>query len=441
MNIISMDLQLFDIVGRFISCMVTVFIVFQYFDAKYIRVYQSRMIYSGWKILCCLMNLLAYLLDNPVINITFWIFIVSISGKLLYYDEIMNKIRYYLTHITFMLAYSTCEAVGGVLVDAGVKLIHVNQNNSILAFVYTMGSSASAMLLYYLILKRLFVNNETSRIPASQYTIYTIITAYVLVNIGEILFLINHELSDKDYLFLMVDAAFIIFINLYLFHLLDAFAENKDLKYKITLYERQAKSNYDYYAKQVENHRKALAVIHDVRKHMRIVDEYEKLGAQIEKEAYANSFEEMVSPLLIKQYCSNAILNIIINDKQEECEKKGITFQVDISEVSIDFMEPIDITTIFGNILDNAVEACEKVIDKQIHLKIYPFRGLIYVQLSNTFVGEVIWNANGRPLSQKGEQHGIGLENVEKVLQSYNGNIEFSVEQKQFMIEMMFNQM
>lgn len=435
-----MDLQLFDLVGRLISCMVTVFIVFQYFDVKYVRVYQSKMIYTGWKILCCVMNLLAYMLDNPVLNISFWIIIVTISGKFLYYDEVMNKMRYYLTHIVYMLAYSTCEAVGGVLVDAVVRFIHVNQNDSIVAFVSTIGGSASAMLLHYLILKRLFIINEISLISAKQYAIYAIITAYVLVNIGEILFLLNHNLNSMDYLFLLVDAAFIIFINLYLFHLLDAFAENKDLKYKIALYERQAKSNYEYYAKQVENHKKALAVIHDVRKHMRIIDDYERIGAHIEKEAYVDSFEEMVSPLLMKQYCSNAILNMIINDKQEECEKKEILFHIDISDIDIDFMEPIDITTIFGNILDNAVEACEKAVDKQMYFKIYPFNGLIYAQLSNTYTGEIIVNANGRPLSTKGEQHGIGLANVEKVLHKYNGNIEFSLEEHQFIIEIMFNQ-
>ena len=359
---------------------------------------------------------------------------------LFYYDETMNKKKYYFTNIAFMLVYSTCEAVGGVCAEIVILSLNFSQNEFLIEFIFTICGSTSAILLNYLVVKKLFICGKTTRISTGQYAIYAIITAYVLVNVGEILFLVNHELSNKDYLFLIVDGIFIIFINLYLFYLLDAFVENKDLKYRIALYERQAKSNYDYYAKQVENHRKALAVIHDVRKHMQIVEDYEKIGAYIEKEDYVASFEEMISPLLMKRYCDNVILNMIINDKQEKCEKKEITFQVDISEININFMEPIDITTLFGNILDNAVEACEKSLDKQIHLKIYPFNGLIYVQLSNSFEGKIVWDVHGKPLSSKGEQHGIGLENVEKVVHSYNGNIEFSEDGKRFIVEIMMSQ-
>lgn len=75
---------------------------------------------------------------------------------------------------------------------------------------------------------------------------------YILINIGGSLLLLQFELSPKDYVFLLLDALLVIAINLYVFYLLDIFAENKDLKYKLALYEKQAKSNYDYYAKQIE---------------------------------------------------------------------------------------------------------------------------------------------------------------------------------------------
>lgn len=440
MSIYYNSWQLLDVIGKLISCVVTTSIVFQYFDAKYKRTYQSKLLYICWIICCLLANFLLYLLDKPIINIGFWITAITLTGMLFYYDETMNKKKYYLTNIAFMLVYSTCEAVGGVCAEIVILSLNFSQNEFLIEFIFTICGSTAAILLNYLVIKRLFVHGKTAGISAGQYTIYAIITAYVLVNVGEILFLVNHELSNKDYLFLIVDGIFIIFINLYLFYLLDAFVENKDLKYRIALYERQAKSNYDYYAKQVENHRKALAVIHDVRKHMRIVEDYEKMGAYIEKEDYVTSFEEMISPLLMKQYCDNAILNMIINDKQEECEKKEIEFQVDILKIDINFMEPIDITTLFGNILDNAIEACEKSIDKQIHLKISPFNGLIYVQLSNSFEGKIVWDTHGRPLSNKGNEHGIGLENVEKVVHRYNGNIEFLEDGKRFIVEIMMSQ-
>lgn len=439
MNINLVDSQLFDLVGKLLSCMVSVLMVFQYFDTKYIRTYHSRIFYIIVKTICCLINLAVYRLNSPLINISFWLIMVLLVSKCLYYDERSNKVKYYLINIAFILALSTCESVGCILVDTSVKFIGIDQEESIVSFVYTIGGSASAILLYYLILKRLFINEKTKRITVSQYTIYAVITAYVLINIGEILFLIKHELSNKDYVFLMIDAVFLILINLYLFYMLDTYTENKDLKYKLALYERQAQSNYEYYAKQIESQKTAMAVIHDIRKHIRVMEELKQLDTSLEMQSYTDSFENMITPLLVRQYCSNPILNIIINDKVDYCMKNGIRFEVDIQEVLIDYMKPIDITTIFGNILDNAIDASKKADRKEIVLKVHPFNEFIYIQLSNRFSGKIKWSTKGRPLTSKGEQHGIGLENVEKVLRDYNGNMEFSVNEQIFTVEIMIS--
>lgn len=441
MDTLMTNLQLLDYAGSLISCVVTVFIVFQYFDTRYTRLYEFGFIYVGWEISCCLLNFAGYLLNNPLLNITFWISVILITSKVFYYDPVLSKRRYYMMNVAFVFATSVCEAVGGILAETGIRLMHIEieKNESIIGFVYILASATASMLLYYLVLRRLFLPKRADRIPFGQWMIYAVITAYALVNIGEILFLIKHELSDGDYLFLMADGLFIIVVNLYLFSLLDAFAENKDLKCKLILYERQAKSNYDYYAKQMDNHKKALAVIHDVRKHMRIADAYEQRGEADKRKEYADDFEEMIAPLLMFPYCENAILNIIINDKVEYCKKREIAFSVDIREVNIDFMKPIDITTIFGNLLDNAVEACEAAEEKEIQLKMYPFNGLVYVLLTNTYAGIIRWNGKGKPISGKGEQHGIGVENVEQALKGYHGSLRLSAQEQMFTAEVMFN--
>lgn len=439
MDINFIDGQLFNIVGKFLSCVVSVWMVFQFFDTKYIRTYRSRMFYVGLKIVCCLLNLAVYLIDSALVNISFWMIMVLLVSKEFYYDERSGKVKYYLINIVFLLADSTCEAIGGILAGTATKLIGINQVESIVSFVCTISASAFAILFYYLILKRLFINEKMKKITVRQYTIYAVITVYVLINVGEILFLIRHELSNKDYIFLLVDAVFVILINLYLFYMLDTFAENRELKYKLALYEQQAQSNYEYYAKQVESYKKAMAVIHDIRKHMRVMEELKKSDASLEMKSYMDSFENMIAPLVVRQYCSNSILNIIINDKIDYCEKRGIHLEADIQEVFIDYMKPIDITTLFGNILDNAIEASEKTEEKSIILKIHPFNEFTYLQLSNSFSGEIKWSSKGKPLTSKGEQHGIGLENVEKVLEVYNGNMQFTVEEQIFTVEIMIS--
>lgn len=435
------DLHVFEIVGKFISCAVSVFITFQYFEARFSRVYQTKACYTVLKAFCLLLNFLLYFWDSPVINISFWLAMIFLVGGIFYYDDHLGRGKYYISNFVFVLAVSICESAGVILVNLGAYFMEVKPDAAVFSFAQTMTGSLLCILLYYLVLKRFFIRRGTERISIIQYTVYAAVTVYSLVNIGEVLFLFTIDVDRPIYLFLMANAILGVFLNLYLFYFLDMSAENRELKYKVMLYEKQASFNYHYYAKQMESHKAAMEAIHDIRKHMRVLEEL-KQGASVSQiQGYADSFEEKLSPLLVNQYCSNMILNIIIHDKMEECGKNAVNFDVKIQDVNLDFMDPIDITTIFGNLLDNALEACGKERQGKITLKIYPFNGFIYVQLSNTFTGRIRWDTKGKPVSDKGEQHGIGLENVEKALVKYSGNMEFTVSDHLFTTEIMFSQL
>ena len=177
MSIYYNSWQLLDVIGKLISCVVTTSIVFQYFDAKYKRTYQSKLLYICWIICCLLANFLLYLLDKPIINIGFWITAITLTGMLFYYDETMNKKKYYLTNIAFMLVYSTCEAVGGVCAEIVILSLNFSQNEFLIEFIFTICGSTSAILLNYLVVKKLFICGKTTRISTGQYAIYAIITA------------------------------------------------------------------------------------------------------------------------------------------------------------------------------------------------------------------------------------------------------------------------
>lgn len=143
-----------------------------------------------------------------------------------------------------------------------------------------------------------------------------------------------------------------------------------------------------------------------------------------------------VTSLIIFQYFDDRFLRVY----RSKAVYNGIQFEVDIQGIQIDFMKPIDVTTIVGNLLDNAVEACEKAKNRHIILKMHPFNGFTYLQISNTYAGEIKWDGKGRPISKKGQGHGIGLENVEKVLKNYNGAMQLIQEDAMFMVKIIFNQ-
>ncbi len=65
-------------------------------------------------------------------------------------------------------------------------------------------------------------------------------------------------------------------------------------------------------------------------------------------------------------------MNILLTDKNAVMQEKGIHSDIKIDNVDLSYIEPIDITTIFGNLLDNAIEAATSDGDKYILLKSVP---------------------------------------------------------------------
>jgi len=154
---------------------------------------------------------------------------------------------------------------------------------------------------------------------------------------------------------------------------------------------------------------------------------------------YIKEINTILKPLLPQQLTNNGILNILLNDKIQLTEKLHIDLQYEIGNVDLSFMNPMDITTIFGNLLDNAIEACEQVNGSSwIKLKISPYYEMIAIKVENTSNNIDRW-IEGRPVSQKGFNHGIGLSNVKRAVEKYDGSMNLSKENGIFQCNVLIN--
>ena len=108
-------------------------------------------------------------------------------------------------------------------------------------------------------------------------------------------------------------------------------------------------------------------------KHIRAIENL--YGTEREHTAgeYAEAIRSTLAPLIPISYTENPILNILLTDKNAVMQEKGIHSDIKIDNVELSYIEPIDITTIFGNLLDNAIEAAANVDgEKYILLKSVP---------------------------------------------------------------------
>ena len=96
-------------------------------------------------------------------------------------------------------------------------------------------------------------------------------------------------------------------------------------------------------------------------KHIRAIENL--YGTEREHTAgeYAEAIRSTLAPLIPKSYTEHPLLNNLLTDKNAVMQEKGIHSDFKIDNVELSYIEPIDITTIFGNLLDNAIEAAANV--------------------------------------------------------------------------------
>ena len=150
-------------------------------------------------------------------------------------------------------------------------------------------------------------------------------------------------------------------------------------------------------------------------------------------DAVRSTLKKMGVTILELEENRDPVLNAILLHYQELGEKMGISFTADIRAVSLEFMKSVDVTAIFGNLLENALRAAKGSEEPFVELSVGKREksGIILISVSNSCQGEV--NIPPRRQTVNGI-HGIGLQSVKRTVKKYRGSIEqyFSAEQSTF---------
>lgn len=178
-------------------------------------------------------------------------------------------------------------------------------------------------------------------------------------------------------------------------------------------------SVYGEQRKKVHDFKNSMECIHGLLKSKRYEEAQEYLGQMTE-----NWIEEI-------DYINtnHPIVDSVINQKFKQSKRKGIPLLLSFNDLGNLKMEEEDIVVLLGNLLDNAIEACEKVEinPKWIKVRFLVQKENIIISVRNP-VSELIQMENSKIISTKNnkEDHGIGLKNIQSVVDKYEGESIYS---------------
>lgn len=175
---------------------------------------------------------------------------------------------------------------------------------------------------------------------------------------------------------------------------------------------------------------------HDFRHQIR------ELGKQqnINEEAIAN-INKLINIYDQSIKTENEALNVILTEKSLKCAKHNIKFSCLVDGTILDFISEEDIYSLFGNILDNAIDALVSttIKDKEIVLKVKKTGNMITISEKNAYEGNLnIQNGVIRSSKANLTHHGYGLKSIKMVAEKYNGTMEIDHSNNVFLVTLLF---
>lgn len=154
--------------------------------------------------------------------------------------------------------------------------------------------------------------------------------------------------------------------------------------------------------------------------------------------AYLDSLEESVNLYNSAVRTGNETLDVVLTDKRLHCTTHNIQFTCIADGAKMNFMEIMDIYSLFGNMLDNAIEYEMNLppAPRFIHLSVKCTNQMLVIHVENHFEGTLEMR-DGLPVTTKRSKgdHGYGMRSIRRIVEKYGGNLVISTEAQLFQID------
>lgn len=225
---------------------------------------------------------------------------------------------------------------------------------------------------------------------------------------------------DSFHIHIAVGILCINFIGFYLIH---SVTEREIKLREYAVFREKVKNETAMYRSVSENLEKQRKRTHEYKNQLAAIGALAEQGAYQELRAYIEKIETTLQHRMDSVDTNHVIVNAILNTKYREAVSKGIVVVLKVNDLSALKMEEEDIVVILSNLLNNALEACERCEEKRIKLKFVLEDGQAVISVKNSMAAEPVAE-DGTFLTSKtkeAQEHGMGIQNVVETVEKCGG--------------------
>ncbi|MDE7365473.1 MAG: GHKL domain-containing protein [Ruminococcus sp.] len=413
---------------------VSIMILFLFADKIYPHYYSQKKVrfkYEKFLIIAVASILLAVLHEHEmdIINYVLVVATVNVYNKFFYKTEGYMYILFNVSALLFMLLAEFVSVIMIPLLTHETINEYLEEGNLIISYLINWFVMFAIFEPGYMILKR--KNEKLPSITLSEIVAYILLFVFEVIMIGYTTKLASDE---KTTTVLILTLCGYTFINLLVAYLIFKTAKNGEIKYENELLQQQSMTQMMLYKDLLEKYDESQRTAHDFKRHLKTL--LGLISNEDRARKYLAEFMEETEKMKPQFKSRNAILDVIINHKILQAELKEIEFTVDYSDVDMGFISDMDITIMLANALDNSYEAVEAIEKnrRQVKLIITRMSDFLLINISNSY-NNVEQKPDGKFLTTKKNHSGLGLKNVQKAVEKYDGIYKAEVVEDKFKVK------
>lgn len=398
------------------------------FPSKYTRQGEAVFLFTGYSVLFA-----GSFFDNYRLNLVLF-FIVNLACIFIMYQPKLLTALFHDLFITIsMLLSEIC--ILGVLSYFGPDFYEERSYFRNLVIL-----SVISKLLYFLILQctSTYIKQRITReLSSSKSTLFLNIIPLLSAFIAHVLATVCTKVSLPFFLdvLISISAIMLLAINIFLawFHTSTQEKNQQFLEMQLLLQKEYDTALYFDALHQQDEKQKIL--IHDIRKHLLSIANLNEKGDTKKIAAYINQIIQSSDLQNSVRICDNTLLNTILFRTKQQCKESGTPFLIDIRSGCTDFLSEYDMTALFSNLLDNALDATKNIPDSYIELSVTPHSDKkIIITMVNSCRKNPFTKNNRRLITTKKNKwrHGYGMKSIQRVVDKYDGDSRFYFDEENY---------
>lgn len=177
---------------------------------------------------------------------------------------------------------------------------------------------------------------------------------------------------------------------------------------------------------------------HDLKHHIMALKAEEN---NQKKNEYLDKMEEEIRLYEAQNKTGNKVLDTLLTSKSLYCMKNNITMTCVVDGSPFDFMDVMDICSIFGNALDNAIECETKIPETEkrlIHVSAFTQKNFLIIRFENYYEGNLIFDEQlPQTTKEEAQFHGYGLKSLRYTVRKYGGEVDINTQDNWFNLKIL----